>query len=287
VPFTGPASPPTHAGHTPPPVIDDGRRPRRRTHLPYVLGLVLLVPLTLWLEFALQEELDTATPNDAVTVGAKETAEYAGATWRITGVAEGPIDKDVRLPRDTALVYVGLSVTPRTEAASKRIEFCRFTASDGDDRVWNPAPSTIARYELLKDFATRCDAPGEDEYSRGPIPPGTSQKVVTAFLVPKDAVDHLRPRVIVEQASPRYLELVRATSSPGNLESGQPRVRPVRRRRVPGRGPAGLPSPRECSSPPARTRHRPGVAPLTAAQTLISISVPNRDEPVYADRRTT
>jgi len=181
------------------------RRPGRRGDLFYVLGLVVLVPLTVVLEYTLEMRTVRPPMHEAVSVeqGAKVT--YAGAVWRLLGARPGEPREDARVPRDAVVYYVGISITPRDRAASRRIESCQVRVVDDEGRTWTSAPFGVPDFERFGNPPTGCYATGEG-FSREPIEPGRTQAMVTAFLVPEEAVQALRVQVLVDGAEPRYLE---------------------------------------------------------------------------------
>lgn len=138
-------------------------------------------------------------------VAAGESGEYAGATWRLTRLGPGSARRTVPLPDDAVVVYAGLTVTPHDAAASDRIEACVLRAVDGRGRAWGPASVLIAASGRGADSATGCYRP-TDGYEREPIPAGRSQRILTAFLVPKDVLPDLAVRVLVRGAAPTYLQ---------------------------------------------------------------------------------
>ncbi|WP_020574366.1 hypothetical protein [Actinopolymorpha alba] len=184
------------------------RGAKRRSTLAYVLALLVLLPGTIGLEYWLDRKDSPELMHEAVVVAKGATGSYAGGTWKFIVMVPGPERKDARIPKDTAVVYVGLSVTPSDARASKRIYDCQFKAVDDRGRQWNAARSSVADFEAVGDPATGCYQKA-GEYEQKPIAPGQNQKIVTAFLVPKDAVKSLRLQVQVRGAAPRYLEFNR------------------------------------------------------------------------------
>lgn len=191
----------------PPPPGRRRARARGRSHLRYVLALLLLVPLTAGLQYAF-DHMETRPPmHQAVTVARGDSAEYAGATWKLSGARPGPPQRGVRLPRGVVLLYVAVTVRPADQAASRRIESCAFEAVDGAGRTWETASLSVPDYEGLGDPATSCSTPSGD-FDQRPIRPGQSQRVVTAFVVPEKAAEEVRLQVRVDGGAPRYLELL-------------------------------------------------------------------------------
>jgi hypothetical protein len=196
-PLAGAAGPPARSGRH--------RRRGRRGDLPYILGLVVLIPLTIALEYTIEARSIRPPMHEAVTVEQGADATYAGAVWRLLGARPGEPREDARIPRDAVVYYVGISITPQDRAASRRIESCRVRVVDDQERVWTSAPFGVPDFERFGNPPTGCYAPGEG-FGREPIRPGRTQAMVTAFLVPKEVVPRLRIQVLVGGAEPRYLE---------------------------------------------------------------------------------
>lgn len=181
------------------------RHDRRRSHLPYILGLVLLVPLTVVFEYTIEARAVRPPMHEAVRVEQDTDVTYAGAVWRLLSAQPGEGRTDARIPRGSVVYYVGFSITPRDRAASRRIESCQVRLVDDEGRTWSSAPLDVPDFERFGDPPTGCYAPAEG-FGREPMEPGRRQRMVTAFLVPKEVVSDLRVQVLVRDAEPRYLE---------------------------------------------------------------------------------
>ena len=162
-----------------------------------MLALLVLIPLTAGFEYWVEGRQGPGNPllDQPVVVESGKEQTYAGATWKLELAEPGPTRQDVRLPSDLTLVYVVLSVTPKDAKASKRIASCRFQGTDGDGRVWSSS-ITLIPMDQFDNPMTGCVSP-EGEFGTAPIRPGTTQRVLTAFLVPKDEVKTLRVRVLL------------------------------------------------------------------------------------------
>ncbi len=178
---------------------------RRRSHLAYLLALLVLVPLTAGLQYAFDEHATRPPMHEVVSVARTVSVDYAGARWKLAAVRTGPPQDGVRLPRGAVVVYAAFSVQPHDRAASRRIGSCRFEAVDGAGRTWGTAATGVPDLAALGDPPTGCYATAGD-FEQKPIPPGTDQRVLTAFVVPKRAVTSLRIQVQVEEAAPAFLE---------------------------------------------------------------------------------
>lgn len=183
-----PGRPPYYQQQPPPPPPQPPPkkpRPARQRHWPYMLMLVVLLPLIAGFEFWVENKDNTLTAEfkEPVAVVAKGgTGDYKGANWKLTKFEIIPAPKGTKLPRGTRLLQATFEVTPRTAKASKAIQYCGFQAVDDQPRIWDP---------LVADECQR----EKGEYDKVPIPAGETQKVTAAFLVPTDAADKIRPQV--------------------------------------------------------------------------------------------
>lgn len=166
---------------------------------------MLLLAFAVAVEHWLERRAANPSMRRMTIVAAGESGEYAGATWRLTRLGPGSPRRAVPLPDDAVVVYAGLTVTPHDAAASDRIEACVLRAVDGRGRTWGPASVLIADAGRGADSAAGCYRP-TGGYEREPIPAGRSQRILTAFLVPKDVLPDLAVRVLVRGAAPRYLQ---------------------------------------------------------------------------------
>lgn len=160
-------------------------RPRRQRHWPYMLMLVVLLPLIVAFEYWVEAKdniLNGEYAKPVAVVAKGGTGTYKGATWELTKFAIGEAPKGVKLPRGTRLVYATFEVTPRTAKDSKAIQYCKFQAVDDQPRLWDP---------LVSDPCER----KKGEYETVPIPAGQTQRVEAAFLVPEDAAGKIRAQV--------------------------------------------------------------------------------------------
>ena len=176
------AQPPAAA--PPPP-----HRPRRFW---YAIALVVLLPG--WLGFAVWRAASQPYGKDHYSVGEEvphgRPYDTAGATWRLSSIAEAPRPGSSRTdppPRGSALVRAYFEVTPMTSAVGTNIAGCSLAARDDRGRVWDPADSSYAADE--DDVPDTCTPPG---YTADHIPAGRTQKVGVTFLVPADAARSLR-----------------------------------------------------------------------------------------------
>lgn len=163
------------------------KRPRRQRHWPYMLMLVVLLPLIVAFEYWVEAKDNPmngeyAKPEVVVAKGAAGT--YKGATWKLTKMEIDAAPKDLlqKLPRGTRLVMATIEVTPRTAKDSKAIQYCKFQAVDNQPRLWDA---------LAADSCAR----KKGEYEEVPIPAGQTQTVKAAFVVPKDAAGTIRAQV--------------------------------------------------------------------------------------------
>jgi hypothetical protein len=165
----------------------------------------LLLALAVAVEHWLEVRAGGPSMRKMTIVAVGESGEYAGATWRLTRLRPGPPRRTVPLPDGAVVVYAGLTVTPHDAAASDRIEACVLRAVDGRGRTWGPASVLTADSGRGAESAAGCYRP-TDGYEREPIPAGRSQRIRTAFLVPKDVLPDLAVRVLVRGEAPTYLQ---------------------------------------------------------------------------------
>jgi hypothetical protein len=165
------------------------KRPRRQRHWPYMLMLVVLLPLIVAFEYWVEAKdnvLNGEYAKPAAVVAKGATGTYQGATWKLTKMEIDAAPKEImaKLPRGTRLVMATFEVTPRTAKDSKAIQYCKFQAVDDQPRLWDA---------LAADSCER----KKGEYETVPIPAGQTQKVMAAFVVPKDAATKIRAQVKV------------------------------------------------------------------------------------------
>ncbi|WP_344107301.1 hypothetical protein [Nocardiopsis rhodophaea] len=170
----------------------------RRVHLPYLLGLCVLLPPAVgvpwWVERQAMLDQGTMPPSPALVSGS--TADLAGSEWELRGMAVGESGATSEPPEGTELVDAVFRVTPSDDTASELLESsCRFRVIDARDRSWEPTSSFSGR-EMPEGVMTPSFG-GCTDPDRERIAAGSDQSLVVPFLVPKDAVDSLRFEVRV------------------------------------------------------------------------------------------
>lgn len=183
-----PAMPPPPDAAQPPP-------PQRKGQWPFILALLLVLPIAVgvpwWLER--QESLAAGSmppPAPTVDTGA---AELAGSTWDYRGAAVGEVGEATPPPEGVELVDAVFDITPGDEAAAMRLaERCRIQAEDADGRTWDTTVGYDTRDALDgPDLADASFGGCTDPETFEALPPGETARAVVSFLVPEDAVASL------------------------------------------------------------------------------------------------
>lgn len=157
-------------------------------NLAYLIAVIILVPLTIAVEYAFsKQEIDNPDSRPPIVARGEAPVEYAGTRWRLASLRPGPADEDAVLPRGTTLLYVTVEVTPLTAAASKAIEFCGFDLTNEEGDVWSQSFGLAD----TGGAATSCTIEVNDEDEL--IPPGRTQSVVSTFLVPSEEAERVWP----------------------------------------------------------------------------------------------
>lgn len=171
----------------------------KRLHLPAILALLVLLPLTLGVPWWLERQSVLASgmmPPPATPIDGT-TTELAGSQWEIKGVVLDVTGEFLDAPPDgQRLVDAVFTATPESAEAGERLEAsCRFRAVDEQGRSWTPTTEYTSRE--LPDGAVSglngCSAPDLPESEAG-----TERGVVVSYLVPAGAVDSLRFEVRVD-----------------------------------------------------------------------------------------
>ncbi|QVQ50437.1 hypothetical protein J4H86_16065 [Spiractinospora alimapuensis] len=189
-----PVSPPVPS--TPPPApIPGGSRRRpwwRRGQVPYILALVVLLPVTAgvpwWLEReSARESGSMPAPPVEIPTGA---AEFSDVHWEFRGAAVGAVDESSTIPppEGTELVDAVFTATPLTEnGANLLAQKCDIRAEDDAGREWRTSAAGGLR-DALDDTIEpgRCV---DDDFE--PLAVDEEHVVVATYEIPEDAVDSL------------------------------------------------------------------------------------------------
>jgi len=161
----------------------------------FLLSLVVIAPaaflVTLsagWFSYA------DETVGKPVLVDSGESAEYSGATWKVTDSGSLGSDTEagerIGLLPGTSLVVATLEVEPGATPPS-----CTLELEDADGaRVWDPASSTDVDLSADSGAETTCASDAEGPYT-----------LQTWFVVPDDAVTDSRLRLSDADRLPEVL----------------------------------------------------------------------------------
>lgn len=161
----------------------------------FLLALVVIAPAAFLVTlsagwFGYVEE----TEGSPVEVPSGETADYAGATWKVTDsgslAADTEAGEGIGLLPGTSLVVATLEVEPGSTPPLCALELEDATGS----RVWDPATSSDVDVTADADAETNCASDAEGPYT-----------LQTWFVVPDDAVKDSRLRLSSLDSLPELL----------------------------------------------------------------------------------
>ncbi len=186
----------------------------RRSQRWYLLGLLVLAPVTFWLS-ASEDWTAYASRNriNPIVVAKGATGDYVDATWRLLAInADESMTlrggQSAPLPQTLSIVRVRLEVTPRTANALEALGRCRGTLTDARGRRWDANPSEIAR--RAKSLPTDCQEwLNPKTLKTEQAQEGRPWVFELAYLVPRNATGDVIPEITVPQALPRYLRFER------------------------------------------------------------------------------
>ncbi|MDA2809349.1 hypothetical protein O4J56_01750 [Nocardiopsis sp. RSe5-2] len=170
----------------------------KRLHLPWIAGIVVLLPVALggpWMLEKQQWQETGAIPPDPVPADG-DAARISGSDWELVGVVLDDYMDTEPPPPGITLVDVGFRATPGDERSAELLKTCSFQAVGADGRIWETSNEYTDRPlpdgAVFPGFLGCSDAEGE------PLKPGDTGGFVASFLVPEDAAESLSFRVEVD-----------------------------------------------------------------------------------------
>lgn len=187
-----PAPPVSQAPPPPNPDLPPRRPWWRRGQLPFMLALVVVLPVTVgvpwWLDR--QESLDSGSVPPPAPESPTGAAELAEVRWEFLGSAAGELDDSAELPEGVELVDAVFGVTPLSESGANLLsQKCEVAAQDDAGREWDATPIYDSREAL--ENVTSSSFSGCAGPEGAPLAVDQTHTIVASYEVPEDAADSL------------------------------------------------------------------------------------------------
>lgn len=162
----------------------------RRLHLPWIAGIVVLLPVALGGPWVLENQRwreTGAIPPEPVPAE-NDAARISGSDWELVGVVIDDYMDTEPPPPGITLVDVGFRATPTDERSAELLSTCSFQAVGADGRIWEATNEYSNRPmgdAVVPSFLGCVDEEGE------PLKSDATGAFVVSFLVPEDAAESL------------------------------------------------------------------------------------------------
>lgn len=166
---------------------------RRLRRLSY-LGLVVLLPVTLWTD-AREDVVDSWHRHafKPIDVAPGSVAQFTGLQWRLLSM-----EQKNNVTPDRTEITVRIQVEPATKDAVKALGSCEPYLEDASGQRWSSLPSNY-RQISCSGLAFRDEALG-----------GSNAVITERFVVPRARSKELALAIVIPDVRPRYLRFQRA-----------------------------------------------------------------------------
>ncbi|NGN42653.1 hypothetical protein G6N74_16410 [Mesorhizobium sp. CGMCC 1.15528] len=176
--------------------------PERKWRRRALWGLVILLPAAI-LEMGYQQTSFYLQNNDLVARDAEPLTDvhFGGSDWRLENMQTMKDTSSLRIPRDSAPVFVDFTVKIGDADLEQAWLGCKIGLVDESGRSWLPS---YVRNSRVDDMAT-CNS---TVFSGAKT--GDTVKIRETFVIPKDALETVVPTVGLGSERPYYLRFKRS-----------------------------------------------------------------------------